>query len=85
MCKYFGCGKGVVVYMLLCNYILFNGYLIGVYDYEVYYVFDIWYCNMLDIMLIVIIGDMYSVNKVNFVILYWFGWWFELCFIDFNV
>lgn len=41
--KYFGRGKGVVAYTLLCNHVPLNGYLIGAHDYEGYHVFDIWY------------------------------------------
>ncbi|MBN0720110.1 Tn3 family transposase, partial [Pseudomonas aeruginosa] len=39
--KYFGRGKGVVAYTLLCNHIPLNGYLIGAHDYEAHHVFDI--------------------------------------------
>ncbi|WP_047660330.1 Tn3 family transposase, partial [Escherichia coli] len=43
--KYFGRGKGMVAYTLLCNHIPVNGYLIGTNDYEGHHVFDIWYRN----------------------------------------
>lgn len=43
--KYFGRGKGMVAYTLLCNHIPINGYLIGTNDYEGHHVFDIWYRN----------------------------------------
>ena len=75
--KYFGRGKGVVAYTLLCNHIPLNGYLIGTQDYEGHHVFDIWYRNTSDIVPTVITGDMHSVNKANFAILHWFGLSFE--------
>ncbi len=75
--KYFGRGKGVVAYTLLCNHIPLNGYLIGTQDYEGHHVFDIWYRNTSDIVPRVITGDMHSVNKANFAILHWFGLSFE--------
>ena len=82
--KYFGRGKGVVAYTLLCNHVPLNGYLIGAHDYEAHHVFDIWYRNTSDIMPMAITGDMHSVNKANFVILYWFGPRFEPRFTKLN-
>ncbi|UDI81674.1 transposase Tn3 family protein [Xanthomonas citri pv. mangiferaeindicae] len=75
--KYFGRGKGVVAYTLLCNHVPLNGYLIGAHDYEAHHVFDIWYRNTSDIVPTAITGDMHSVNKANFAILHWFGPRFE--------
>ncbi len=43
--KYFGPGKSVVAYPLLCNHIPLNSYLIGAHEYEAHHVFDIWYKN----------------------------------------
>jgi len=80
--KYFGRGKGVVAYTLLCNHIPLNGYLIGAHEYEAHHVFDIWYRNTSDIMPTTITGDMHSVNKANFAILHWFGLRFEPRFTD---
>jgi TnpA family transposase len=80
--KYFGRGKGVVAYTLLCNHVPLNGYLIGAHDYEAHHVFDIWYRNTSDIMPTAITGDMHSVNKANFAILHWFGRRFEPRFTD---
>ena len=48
--KYFGRGKGVVAYTLLCNHVPLNGYLIGAHEYEAHHVFDIWYRNTSDII-----------------------------------
>ncbi|OSR23362.1 Tn3 family transposase [Pseudomonas savastanoi pv. retacarpa] len=75
--KYFGRGKGVVAYTLLCNHVPLNGYLIGAHDFEAHHVFDIWYRNTSDVVPTAITGDMHSVNKANFAILHWFGPRFE--------
>ncbi|MCP9270254.1 Tn3 family transposase [Xenorhabdus sp. XENO-1] len=75
--KYFGRGKGVVAYTMLCNHIPLNGYLIGAHEYEAHHVFDIWYRNTAGITPTTITGDMHSVNKANFAILHWFGLRFE--------
>ena len=75
--KYFGRGKGVVAYTLLCNHVPINGNLIGAHEYEAHHVFDIWYRNTSDIVPMAITGDMHSVNKANFAILYCFGPRFE--------
>ena len=80
--KYFGRGKGVVAYTLLCNHVPLNGYLIGAHEYEAHHVFDIWYRNTSDIVPTAITGDMHSVNKANFAILSWFGSRFEPRFTD---
>lgn len=82
--KYFGRGKGVVAYTLLCNHIPLNGYLIGAHEYEAHHVFDIWYRNTSDIAPTAITGDMHSINKANFAILHWFGLRFEPRFTDLN-
>ncbi|MCP4300154.1 MAG: Tn3 family transposase [Gammaproteobacteria bacterium] len=75
--KYFGRGKGVVAYTLLCNHVPLQGWLIGAHQYEAHHVFDIWYRNTSDIVPAAITGDMHSVNKANFAILHWFGLRFE--------
>ena len=80
--KYFGRGKGVVAYTLLCNHVPLNGYLIGAHDYEGHHVFDIWYRNTSNIVPTAITGDMHSVNKANFAILHWYGLRFEPRFTD---
>jgi TnpA family transposase len=80
--KYFGRGKGVVAYTLLCNHVPLQGWLIGAHEYEAHHVFDIWYRNTSGIVPTAITGDMHSVNKANFAILYWFGLRFEPRFTD---
>ena len=82
--KYFGHGKGVVAYTLLCNHVPLNGDLIGAHDYEGHHVFDIWYRNTSDIVPTAITGDMHSINKANFAILHWFGSRFEPRFTNLN-
>jgi TnpA family transposase len=80
--KYFGRGTGVVAYTLLCNHVPLQGWIIGAHEFEAHHVFDIWYRNTSDIVPTVITGDMHSVNKANFVVLYWFGPRFEPRFTD---
>ena len=46
--KYFGRGKGVVAYTLLCNHVPRQGWLIGAHEFEAHHVFDIWYRNTSD-------------------------------------
>lgn len=82
--KYFGRGKGMVAYTLLCNHIPIYGYLIGTNDYEGHHVFDIWYRNTSEVKPTAITGDMHSINKANFAILHWFGLRFEPHFTDLN-
>jgi TnpA family transposase len=80
--KYFGRGKGVVAYTLLCNHVPLQGWLIGAHEFEAHHVFDVWYRNTSDILPTSITGDMHSVNKANFAILHWFGLRFEPRFTD---
>ena len=42
----------------------------GAHEYEAHHVFDVWYRNTSDIVPEAITGDMHSVNKANFAILY---------------
>ena len=71
--KYFGKGKGVVAYTLLASHVPLQSEMIGANEHESYYVFDIYYHNTSDIFPTAITGDMHSINKANFAILYWFG------------
>ncbi|CAD5736026.1 transposase [Escherichia coli] len=80
--KYFGRGKGLVAYSLLCNHIPINGYLIDSNDYEGHHGFNIWYRNTSVVKPVSITGDMHSVNKAIFAILHWFGLRFEPHFTD---
>src|ERR1019366_7383142 len=80
--KYFGRGKGVVAYTLLCNHVPLQGWIIGAHEFEAHHVFDIWYRNTSDIVPTAIPGDMHSVNKANFPVLHWFGRHLEPRFTD---
>lgn len=80
--KYFGSGKGVVAYTLLCNHVPLHSKIISGNDHESHYVFDAVYNNSSTIIPEAISGDMHSVNKANFVILYWFGLMFNPRFTD---
>lgn len=80
--KYFGRGKGVVAYTLLCNHVPLQGWLIGAHELEAHHVFDVWYRNTSEIVPTAITGDMHSVNKANFALLHWFGLRFEPRFTD---
>jgi TnpA family transposase len=82
--KYFGRGKGVVAYTMLCNHIPLQGWIIGAHEFEAHHVFDIWYRNTSGTVPTAITGDMHSVNKANFAILHWFGLRFEPRFTDLN-
>ncbi len=75
--KYFGRGKGIVAYTLLCNHVPLQGWLIGAHEFEAHHVFDVWYHNTSDIVLSALTGDMHSINKANFAIMHWFGPRFE--------
>jgi TnpA family transposase len=83
--KYFGRGKGVVAYTLLCNHVPIQGWLIGAHEFEGHHVFDVWYNNTSNIVPTVITGDMHSINKANFAILHWFGLPFEPRFTNLQV
>ena len=71
--KYYRRGKGVVTYSLLANHIPLQSEVIGAHEHESNFVFDICYNNTSNIMPTAITGDMHSINKANFGILYWFG------------
>ena len=70
--KYFGRGRGVVAYTLLCNHIPLHSQVISAHSHESHYVFDMIYNNESTIYPEVVTGDMHSINKANFAILYWF-------------
>lgn len=70
--KYFGRGRGMVSYGMLVNHNHVMGDTIGTNEHESYFVFDIHYNNITDIVPDAITGDMHSINKANFAILHWF-------------
>ena len=71
--KYFAKGKGVVAFTLLSNHLPIQSEVIGPYEHESYFGFDIWYKNISLIQPTILTGDMHSVNKANSAIFYWFG------------
>jgi TnpA family transposase len=75
--KHFGRGKGVVAYTLLCNHIPLHSQIINGHDHESHYTFDAVYNNTSTIIPQAISGDMHSVNKINFLLHYWFGFIFS--------
>ena len=70
--KYFGTGKGVVAYSLLCNHVALQTKLLSSNDHESYFAFDIWYNNTSEINPQLLTGDMHILNKANSIIMYWF-------------
>ena len=82
--KYFGRGKGVVAYTLLCNHVPLQGWVIGAHEFEAHHAFDIWYRNTSDILPTAVTGDMHSINRANFAIFDWFGVTFAPRFTDAN-
>ena len=74
--KHFGLSKGVVSYTLVANYLPIYTMLIGANEHESHYVLDIVKHNTSDIEIAAISGDMHSINRVNFFLLYMFGYWF---------
>jgi TnpA family transposase len=75
--KYFGKGRGMVSYGMLVNHNYVIGDTIGANEHESYFVFDIHYNNVTDIVPDAITGDMHSINKANFAILHWFKVYFR--------
>jgi TnpA family transposase len=71
--KYFGRDRGVGAFSLLANHVALQTELLGANQHESHWVFDICYNNTSDIMPTTITGDMHSINKANFAILYCFG------------
>lgn len=74
--KYFGRSKGVVSYTLVANHVPINSMIIGANEHESHYVLDIVLNNSTDVDVRTISGDMHSINRVNFFLLYMFGYWF---------
>lgn len=70
--KYFGKGKGVVAYTLLCQHIPLQVDLLGANEHEGHFEFDIWYNNTTDIWPDVVTGDMHCMNRINFMLMHCF-------------
>jgi TnpA family transposase len=74
--KYFGLGKGVVSIKLVANHVPINDKIIGANEYEGHYLFDLVYNNSSEIDVYAVSGDMHSINRVNFALMYLFGYRF---------
>lgn len=74
--KYFGLGKGVVSMKLIANHVPVNDKIIGANEYEGHFLFDLVYNNSTDIDIYAVSGDMHSINRVNFALMYLFGYRF---------
>jgi TnpA family transposase len=74
--KYFGLGKGVVSIKLVANHVPINDKIIGANEYEGHYLFDLVYNNSTDLDVYAVSGDMHSINRVNFALMYLFGYRF---------
>lgn len=70
--KYYGLGKGVSAYTLFANYLPLSTKIIGANEHESQYLLDILESNTSDIEVSGISGDMHSINRVNFILLYMF-------------
>ncbi|CEG59179.1 Tn3 family transposase [Legionella fallonii] len=82
--KYFGYGKGVVSYSLIANHLPVNTKVIGANEHESHHVLDIVYNNISDLKITAVSGDMHSINRVNFALLYLFGYDFMPRFTKIN-
>ena len=74
--KYFGFGQGVSAYTLCANWLPLCTKIIGANEHESHYLFDMLNSNTSDIEIEAISGDMHSINRVNFIILFLFGYRF---------
>ena len=82
--KYFGYGKGVVSYSLIANHLPVNTKVIGANEHESHHVLDIVYNNTSDLKITAVSGDMHSINRVNFALMYLFGYDFMPRFTKIN-
>ncbi|WP_133137982.1 Tn3 family transposase [Legionella rowbothamii] len=74
--KYFGFGQGVSAYTLSANWLPLCTKIIGANEHESHYLFDMLNSNTSDIEVAAVSGDMHSINRVNFIILFLFGYRF---------
>jgi TnpA family transposase len=74
--KYFGFGQGVSAYTLCANWLPLCTKIIGANEHESHYLFDMLNSNTSDIEIAAVSGDMHSINRVNFIIMYLFGYRF---------
>jgi hypothetical protein len=71
--KYYGLGKGISALTLSANHLPLHTKVISPNEYEGYHLFDLVNNNITDVKIKSISGDMHSINKVNFAILYMLG------------
>ena len=74
--KYYGFGKGISAYTLFANCLPLCTKIIGSNEHESYFLLDALKRNTSDIGISAVSGDMHSVNRVNFILLYMFGYRF---------
>ena len=74
--KYFGLGKGIVSYTLNANNVPVNARIIGANDHESHFVLDILHGNTSTIKPDIHTTDSHGTNRVNFALLYLFGYTF---------
>lgn len=74
--KYFGLKKGVVVMTLNANMLPICLKVIGANEHESHYLLDLVESNSSDVNITAVSGDMHSINRVNFALMYMFGYRF---------
>jgi TnpA family transposase len=74
--KYYGFGKGISAYTLFANCLPLCTKIIGSNEHESHYLFDALKSNSSDISISAVSGDMHSINRINFILLYIFGYRF---------
>jgi TnpA family transposase len=74
--KYFGMLKGVVVLSLNANHLSLCLKVIGANQHESHFLLDIVGSNISDVEIAAVSGDMQSINRVNFALMYFFGYRF---------
>jgi TnpA family transposase len=74
--KYFGMMKGVVLYTLNANHLPLCLKVIGANQHESHFLLDIVESNTSDVEIAAVSSDMHSVNRVNFALMYLFGYRF---------
>ena len=74
--KYFGLLKGVVLFALIGNHLPLCLKVIGANQHESHFLLDIVESNTSDVEITAVSGDMHSINRVNFALMYLFGYRF---------
>jgi hypothetical protein len=74
--KYFGLKKGVVLLTLSANTLPICLKVIGANEHESHYLLDLVESNTSDIEVKAVLGDMHSINRVNFALMHMFGYRF---------